>query len=90
MSGHAIALNTLARNLRVCFRERRPQGYQEGKRRIVEVVMRFYDCTPRVARKLVKDLESKGFIYARGASNALRRKRKPEDAIWHFQAEASA
>lgn len=90
MSGKFIALKTLARNLRVCFRERRPMGYQEGKKRMVEVVMRFYDCTPKVARGLVKDLEKEGFIYARGGSNARRAKRKSKDATWHFAVTPSS
>ncbi len=90
MSGKTIGLKTLARNLRVCFRERRPKGYQEGKKRIVEVVMRFYDCSPRVARALVKDLEKQGFIYARGASNARRAKPKSKEATWHFALEPVA
>ena len=86
MSGTPIALSTLARNLRVCFRDERPKGYREGKKRITEVVMRFYDCPPRVARGLVKDLEAKGFIYARGASSKKRHApRKSKDATWHFE-----
>ena len=70
-----IALPTLSRDLGLCFRHDPPQGYRDGKERIREMVMRFYDCDAEVAASLVNHLEDEGFIGlvdARG--NRLRRR----------------
>ena len=58
-----IHLETVTRNLRLCYRFDPPKGYRAGKREIAKLLMRFYDCSRPKARSILDRLEKRGFAY---------------------------
>ena len=81
-----IALDSLTRDLRVCYRFDPPKGYRRGKAQIQSLVMTMLACSPRRAERLVAAMESAGFIDVHRLCRSGRdgSDRSDGEVRWHF------
>ena len=59
--GH-LALDSLSRQLQVCFRNDPPPANGRGRERVAKMLVRMVSCGPASARQLVRQMEREGWI----------------------------